>query len=754
MDLSLEDESCDVEMLLLQRIDLVKLKGVRKLLTVLQHEACAIESLVCIRTEWGDEGARLLGKAMLGKRTCEEGSATPIPGVTRGWEHMTHEDKVHGGRTDLGLKTLVMQQCGISEKGATSVAEALIGNHTISLLDLSGNRVGKEGIQALSFGLGHSLSLQHLGVHGNAIGAAETEVLETAVFDRWQMIQGMEQARAQRAAIRQSIQDAALAAAHAEAEATGETNPEKNLEVAPPPDSADLLPIQRKAFKLVTGSIVKPVVIRMIPPPADDHHHLEPIEGLTKMKDLPRWAPFDKRWLGIMEWQVKQKGWEEGRRGWCLVKPEKKLQMFEEKEKEQRDEEKRLADLERKKQLLEEQSWVEHAQAEGYQFLSFGKQPEAGLHASQRLSSLWGSQTPSQLSPMSMHAQRLQSPTGIRRPESLGAHAKRAESTSGFRSTSSQGSQGRSRPTSPLASPMGVRPTSQGRSRPASPLVSPMGSRPTSPERPRPESPMASPMGLRPTSHGSRGRTEKSPAASPSGSRSRSPASLKGAPDSPLASPVGLTVSESSPTRQASSSRTRPESSMTLDAPLAPAESPEGFHPSAQGQPQSPVEFRAKSRGRRHSPRTLEVHTKGPQSSFAAPAPLGVENQRPESPMYPAASESPSNATDHVQRSESSLSNPPSLNVGRPGSSGGIAKGGGGETAESVTESLSVPDVMLSSGVRTVPSETTRETISTEMTRDTLLSVKDTTLGTQSESLEFWMPEGSQSFDATMGMKP
>jgi hypothetical protein len=207
------DVKYDVEMLLLQRVDLLKLKGMRKLLTALQHEECKIETLICIRTEFSDEGARLLSKAMLGKRTCEEGNITPIPGVTLGWQNMKHEDKVHDGRRDLGIRQMVLQQCGIGEKGAVHFAEALLCNQTLALLDLSENRIGKWGVQALAKALVTASKLDYLGLHGNGVDADAIRWLQEAIELRWSVLR---QALHEEA-LRQTLQESLAPAPTAEA---------------------------------------------------------------------------------------------------------------------------------------------------------------------------------------------------------------------------------------------------------------------------------------------------------------------------------------------------------------------------------------------------------------------------------------------------------------------------------------------------------------------------------------------------------
>jgi hypothetical protein len=94
---------------------------------------------------------------------------------------------------------------------------------------------------------------------------------------------------------------------------------------------------------------------------------------MTKGAADPHWQPFDKRWAGIMEWQVQQKGNEEGRRGWCLVRPERKMERLEAQQRARERERELQAEMARRKKLQEEQWWMEHAEAEGYQFLHFSE---------------------------------------------------------------------------------------------------------------------------------------------------------------------------------------------------------------------------------------------------------------------------------------------------------------------------------------------------------------------------------------------
>ncbi len=74
------------------------------------------------------------------------------------------------------LKSLFLCNCGISDQGAQSIANALILNETLEELDLPGNNISIEGVASFAKALRSNHTLQHLDLTNSTMGWSNTAI--------------------------------------------------------------------------------------------------------------------------------------------------------------------------------------------------------------------------------------------------------------------------------------------------------------------------------------------------------------------------------------------------------------------------------------------------------------------------------------------------------------------------------------------------------------------------------------------------
>mmetsp|Transcript_17889 Transcript_17889/g.26787 ORF Transcript_17889/g.26787 Transcript_17889/m.26787 type:complete len:429 (+) Transcript_17889:74-1360(+) len=84
-------------------------------------------------------------------------------------------------RHNSTLTFLNLDSNGIGDKGAIAIAESLKVNSTVQYLSLSNNKMGRKGAKALAAALAENKSLIHLGLKGNKVKEAAVDLVSSMV---------------------------------------------------------------------------------------------------------------------------------------------------------------------------------------------------------------------------------------------------------------------------------------------------------------------------------------------------------------------------------------------------------------------------------------------------------------------------------------------------------------------------------------------------------------------------------------------